>query len=120
MAFLTKLLLPKPLNINCHLQRLILHSRAESTKSAQVQQILVTELSEELEETEEEREARIDKIRNKSKLNEEHRNMLHGRLPYPESKAYYHDSVQYKRRAWARYGEESKAYPGTCYFNNDC
>ncbi|XP_058832252.1 large ribosomal subunit protein mL64 [Topomyia yanbarensis] len=54
-----------------------------------------------------EREAYIEKIRNKSRLLPQHRNMLHGQLPYEESQSWIHDTVKYKRMMLGRYGIES-------------
>lgn len=117
MSYLVKLFKPKANNINCFWQGLNIQRRAESSKPAKIEeQVLITQLSEEIEETDEDREARIEKLRNKSRLAPQHQNMVKGNLPYPESKVFYHDSVQYKRRAWARYGgEQSKVYPGIAW-----
>ncbi|XP_058462708.1 large ribosomal subunit protein mL64 [Malaya genurostris] len=58
------------------------------------------------------REAQIEKLRNKSRLLPQHRNMLHGQLPYEESQSWIHDTVKYKRMMLGRYGTEgSKVDP---------
>lgn len=115
MSFLTKLLLQRPGPLPW--RGLTIQQRLKSSSPEVKEQIMVTQLSEELDETEDEREARIEKLRHKSRLSDAHRNMVHGIVPYPEPKAFYHESVQYKRRTWARYGsEKSKVYPGKWWF----
>lgn len=53
-----------------------------------------------------EREARIEQLRNKSRLLPQHRNMLHNRRPYHESQSWIHETVKYKRMMLGRYGIE--------------
>lgn len=63
-----------------------------------------------------EREARIEQLRNKSRLLPQHRNMLHNLRPYEESQSWIHETVKYKRTMLGRYGlEESKVDPRICY-----
>ncbi|KAL1459765.1 hypothetical protein WDU94_011719 [Cyamophila willieti] len=119
MSFLAKIFHHKPGSLTCFRQHGSpgFQHRCESSKSEVKEQVMITQIAEEFDdETEEDREAKIEKLRNKSRLMEAHRNMVHGKLPYPESKAYWHDSVQYKRRMFARYGaEQSKVYPGVAW-----
>lgn len=113
MSFLVKLLRSRPSSVGSYRNGLTIQNRFETTKPEVKETVYITQLTEELDETEDEKEARIEKLRNKSRLAENHRNMVNGRVPYPEAKAFYHDSVQYKRRVWARYGgEQSNVYPG--------
>lgn len=49
-------------------------------------------------------EAEIRRIRNKSRLSEEHRNILFGNPPYQEAIEWYHNTVKYKKRMLGRYG----------------
>lgn len=46
----------------------------------------------------------LERKRNKSRLNPEHRNILHGQRPYDESMAWFHNTVKYKKRMLGRYG----------------
>ncbi|XP_065078301.1 large ribosomal subunit protein mL64 [Ochlerotatus camptorhynchus] len=63
-----------------------------------------------------EREARIEQLRNKSRLLPQHRNMLHNQRPYGESQSWIHETVKYKRMMLGRYGlEESQVDPRICY-----
>lgn len=63
-----------------------------------------------------EQEALIEKLRNKSRLLPQHRNMLHSQLPYEESQSWIHETVKYKRMMLGRYGlEGSKVDPRLCY-----
>lgn len=63
-----------------------------------------------------EREQRIEMIRNKSRLNTSHRNMLHNMLPYAESQSWVHETLKYKRKMYAKFGADSKIDPSefTC------
>uniref|UniRef100_A0A8D9FEJ8 Large ribosomal subunit protein mL64 n=1 Tax=Cacopsylla melanoneura TaxID=428564 RepID=A0A8D9FEJ8_9HEMI len=118
MSFLAKIFRPKPGSLSCYRQHGPgVQHRCESSKpEVKDQVVMVTEIAEEFDDNKEDQEARIEKIRNKSRLSEAHRNMVNGKLPYPESKAYWHDSVQYKRRMFARYGvEQSQVYPGIAW-----
>lgn len=49
-------------------------------------------------------EAEIQKIRNKSRLSEAHRNILFHNPPYQEPIEWYHNTVKYKKRMLGRYG----------------
>ncbi|XP_055624849.1 growth arrest and DNA damage-inducible proteins-interacting protein 1 [Toxorhynchites rutilus septentrionalis] len=63
-----------------------------------------------------EREARIEQLRNKSRLLPQHRNMLHNRRPYDESQSWIHETVKYKRMLLGRYGiEQSGVDPRICF-----
>lgn len=62
------------------------------------------------------REARIEQLRNKSRLLPQHRNMLHNQLPYEGSQSWIHETVKYKRTMLGRYGlEGSKVDPRICF-----
>lgn len=62
------------------------------------------------------REARIEQLRNKSRLLPQHRNMLHNQLPYEESQSWIHETVKYKRTMFGRYGMDgSKVDPRICF-----
>ena len=50
-------------------------------------------------------EARINKIRNKSRLLDQHRNMVNGIPPYTEPQSWIHNSLKYQRKQYALYGE---------------
>lgn len=54
----------------------------------------------------------IEMKRNKSRLLPQHRNILHNKVPYSESKGWFHDTVKYKRRLYGRYGSISAVNPG--------
>ncbi|KAL1139726.1 hypothetical protein AAG570_006704 [Ranatra chinensis] len=41
--------------------------------------------------------------------------MLHGRLPYSEAKADFHNTLLYKRKMFGRYGMKSNVNPGTLW-----
>ncbi|XP_050067452.1 growth arrest and DNA damage-inducible proteins-interacting protein 1 [Anopheles maculipalpis] len=67
-------------------------------------------------ESEEAREARIATLRNKSRLLPQHRNMLHGVLPYEQSQSWIHETVKYKRMMLGRYGiDGSRVDPRVCF-----
>ncbi|XP_049292841.1 growth arrest and DNA damage-inducible proteins-interacting protein 1 [Anopheles funestus] len=67
-------------------------------------------------ESAEEREARIAKLQNKSRLLPQHRNMLHGVLPYEQSQSWIHETVKYKRMMLGRYGiDGSRVDPRVCF-----
>jgi hypothetical protein len=58
------------------------------------------------------KEEDIQRKRNKSRLNPQHRNLLHGKLPYPEPMDWFHETVKYKRKMYGRYGQSSGFPPG--------
>ncbi|GJQ88123.1 hypothetical protein Trydic_g13130 [Trypoxylus dichotomus] len=53
------------------------------------------------------REEELQRKRNKSRLYENHRNILHGKPPNTESKHPSHDTIKYKRKMYGRYGAAS-------------
>jgi hypothetical protein len=57
-------------------------------------------------------EEEIERKRNKSRLNAQHRNLVHGKMPYSEPMAWYHETVKYKRKMYGRYGHASGVLPG--------
>jgi hypothetical protein len=58
------------------------------------------------------KEEQIQRKRNKSRLNPQHRNLLHGKVPYPEPMDWVHETVKYKRKMYGRYGQSSGVLPG--------
>lgn len=67
-------------------------------------------------EDQEERQKRIDKIRNKSRLLPQHRNMLMETVPYPEGEeSWIHTTVKYKRGLFGKYGLASGIDPRICF-----
>lgn len=72
----------------------------EIVETAQEEPVFVEEGSEEME-----------LKRNKSRLNPEHRNILHGRRPYDEPVDWFHHTVKYKRRTLGKYGMEALGVP---------
>lgn len=58
------------------------------------------------------KEEEIQRKRNKSRLNPQHRNLLHGKVPYPEPVDWFHETVKYKRKMYGRYGQSSGVLPG--------
>jgi hypothetical protein len=85
-------------------------------KTQAVDTALIEEASAASEEHEDDTEAKkeeeIERKRNKSRLNPEHRNMLHGKMPYSEPMAWFHETVKYKRKMYGRYGHASGVNPG--------
>lgn len=61
------------------------------------------------------KEEEIQRKRNKSRLNPQHRNLLHGKVPYPEPMDWFHETVKYKRKMYGRYGESSGVPPGVMW-----
>lgn len=62
-------------------------------------------------EEQEAQEARINQIRNKSRLLNQHRNMLHETIPYAEPQSWIHNSLKYQRKLFGKYGSESRVDP---------
>lgn len=60
---------------------------------------------------EEEKLKRIDMIRNKSGLLPQHRNILHGKVPYAQSESWIHNTLKYKRKMYGKFGESSELDP---------
>ncbi|XP_045463604.1 growth arrest and DNA damage-inducible proteins-interacting protein 1 [Harmonia axyridis] len=60
-------------------------------------------------------EERIQASRNKSRLYDNHRNIVLDRNPFPESKQWFHDSLVYKRKLFGRYGFASGVDPAICW-----
>nr|XP_040236785.2 growth arrest and DNA damage-inducible proteins-interacting protein 1 [Anopheles coluzzii] len=91
--------------------------KAEQLESEEpaAEELPVTFVDDDAESTEA-REARIAALRNKSRLLPQHRNMLHGVLPYEQSQSWIHDTVKYKRMMLGRYGiDGSKVDPRVCF-----
>lgn len=58
------------------------------------------------------KEEEIQRKRNKSRLNPQHRNLLHEKVPYSEPMDWFHETVKYKRKMYGRYGQSSGVLPG--------
>ncbi|KAG8243608.1 hypothetical protein J6590_042010 [Homalodisca vitripennis] len=59
-----------------------------------------------------ERELEIERIRDKSRLKTQHRNMLFNKLPYSQPMTESHLTIKYNRKMYGRYGSESGVNPG--------
>ena len=85
-------------------------------KTQAVDTALIEEASAATEEHEDDtmskKEEEIERKRNKSRLNPQHRNLLHGKMPYSEPVASFHETVKYKRKMYGRYGHASGVHPG--------
>jgi hypothetical protein len=68
-------------------------------------------LDDELIEDPEEKQRRIFKIRNKSRLLTQHLNILHDRVPYNQSESWIHETLKYKRMMYGKYGKASGVDP---------
>ena len=62
-----------------------------------------------------EKEREIESKRNKSRLNSQHQNLIHGKIPYEESMADSHITFKYKKMMFGRYGKASSIDPGTLW-----
>lgn len=62
-----------------------------------------------------EREAEIERKRNKSRLNPQHRNILNNKKPYEEPKIWLHGTVKYQRHLYGKYGSSSGINPELCW-----
>lgn len=60
-------------------------------------------------------EEEIQKICNKSRLSNGHRNLVNGEMPYDKPQHRYHNTVKYKRRMYGRYGDFSNVNPGLAW-----
>lgn len=66
----------------------------------------------------EERQRQINFIRNKSGLQRQHRNILHGTIPYTEGpESWVHQTLKYKRKMYGQYGSRSRVDPSKLKFN---
>lgn len=75
-------------------------------------EVVPFELADEEEEIDPESEQkRIDKIRNKSGLLPQHRNMLRGTVPYQSAESWIHNTLKYKRKIYAKHGSASGIDP---------
>lgn len=54
---------------------------------------------------------RVNQIRNKSRLLNQHRNMLYDRVPYANAESWIHNTLKYKRKLYAKYGADSNVDP---------
>ncbi|CAH0721421.1 unnamed protein product, partial [Brenthis ino] len=61
------------------------------------------------------REAEIEKKRNKSRLSENHYNVIHDKRPYVEPKCLVHLTVKYNRKMYGKYGIASGVNPSICW-----
>ncbi|XP_063217875.1 large ribosomal subunit protein mL64 [Bacillus rossius redtenbacheri] len=85
-------------------------------KSEPIDPYVLDEISEEIEEAEaaaalQAKEREIQRKRDKSRLLKHHKNMVHEQIPYVEPKAWFHETIKYKRRMYGRYGEASGVNP---------
>jgi len=60
-------------------------------------------------------ETEVERIRNKSRLSNGHRNLVNGQVPYDRPVHRYHNTVKYKRRMYGRYGDSSNVDPGLAW-----
>nr|XP_022904238.1 growth arrest and DNA damage-inducible proteins-interacting protein 1 [Onthophagus taurus] len=74
-----------------------------------------TALSPVLDEEVAQREAELERKRDKSRLNPAHRNMLHDRKPYNEEVHWSHNTLNYHRKMYGRYGASSGVNPAYCW-----
>ena len=84
-------------------------------KTQAVDIVLIEEASaatDEHDDTVAKKEEELERKRNKSRLNPQHRNLLHGKMPYSEPMAWFHETVKYKRKLYGRYGHASGVHPG--------
>lgn len=85
-------------------------------KTEAVDTALIEEASTVTDEDEDEvmakKEEEIQRKRNKSRLNPQHRNLLHGEMPYSEPMEWFHETVKYKRKMYGRSGQSSGVLPG--------
>jgi Growth arrest and DNA-damage-inducible proteins-interacting protein 1 len=56
-------------------------------------------------------QARIDMLRNKSGLLPQHRNMVHGKVPYASAESWVHTTLKYQRKMYAKFGSKSNVDP---------
>ena len=61
------------------------------------------------------RQEELERKRDKSRLRPYHRNLVHGKIPYPESMEWFHETVKYKRKMYGRYGQASGVTPGVMW-----
>ncbi|XP_023313043.1 growth arrest and DNA damage-inducible proteins-interacting protein 1 [Anoplophora glabripennis] len=65
------------------------------------------------------REEEIERRRNKSRLRDADRNILHEKNPYPEPMLWHHGTIKYIRRTYGRYGQASGVNPSICWPTKD-
>ncbi|KAK9506408.1 hypothetical protein O3M35_008359 [Rhynocoris fuscipes] len=87
----------------------------EESKPKEDIELYSVEADENLQELIQEKEAEIERKRNKSGLRPQHYNILHGKVPYEEPKCETHLSLKYKKRMFGRYGYESGVNPGALW-----
>lgn len=61
------------------------------------------------------REEELERKRNKSRLRDSHRNLLHEKNPYPDPMSWHHGTLKYLRRTYGRYGQASGVDPSICW-----
>lgn len=61
------------------------------------------------------KEEQIQQKRNKSRLSQNHYNLLHNNVPYPEPLTEFHKSIKYQRKLYGIYGETSGIDPKICW-----
>lgn len=57
----------------------------------------------------------IEEKRNKSRLHDSHRNIVHSTLPFTDASMEFHKTVKYQRKMFGIYGKESGVNPGICW-----
>ncbi|CRK87118.1 CLUMA_CG000821, isoform A [Clunio marinus] len=61
---------------------------------------------------------RIQAIRNKSRLNDNHRRLLLGEVPYQNAQSWVHNTLKYKRKLYGKLGEKSGLDPRICFWTH--
>uniref|UniRef100_A0A182SEM2 Large ribosomal subunit protein mL64 n=1 Tax=Anopheles maculatus TaxID=74869 RepID=A0A182SEM2_9DIPT len=106
---------PLARSLTCGVTRLSKKAEQLENEEPAADELPVTFVDDDAESTEA-REARKAALRNKSRLLPQHRNMLHGVLPYEQSQSWIHETVKYKRMMLGRYGiDGSRVDPRVCF-----
>lgn len=90
------------------------HFRLTSTANS-VNENLIATADEDYEASQLKKEIEIEQKRNKSRLRPQHRNILHGRVPYSEPVDEIHLTHKYNRMLFGKYGKLSNVNPGTLW-----
>lgn len=101
-----KILLPAPTSIRFSTKKIPDDEIIPDDEGVDLSKLLVEDV-----ENDAERAERVEKLRNKSRLNSQHRNRVLGKQPYEEPQSWVHLTLSYQRKLYGRFGEASGVDP---------
>lgn len=116
--FVLKLIKPSPINVRLNQRyisggsgRLLGIFSKDKAEESSPEDTIIQVIDNQDEFDVDEKQRKIESIRNKSGLRTAHRNLVHGKLPYKVTESWVHDTLNFKRKMFGKYGAESLVDP---------